>query len=265
MRLIANSIPKSGTHLLMELLAAFGFRNSKFWIGADLVNGRFGLAKKIIRSRMPGDKILIGCDTPTPINRVWLENRLNQTALGSFSGAHCLYSDDLHAMFNNLQFRVTCVVRDPRAIAVSHMHHIMNQRSHLLHNPFKQAKSDIERIHMSIDGFQTGEITLRSLKDRYGNFLGWKDKASIIRYEDLVGPKGGGTAEKQHDTISRLSTDLGLNYDEFTIQTISESLFGTGRTFRNGDIYGWKNELPKDIILKIENQCGVFLHELGYS
>jgi hypothetical protein len=46
MRIVANFIPKSGTHLLDRLLVLLGFRMVEGGIGPRLVSGRFRPARR---------------------------------------------------------------------------------------------------------------------------------------------------------------------------------------------------------------------------
>lgn len=116
MRIFANSIPKSGTHLLLRLLTLLGFEIADFGglrptlvsgegesgvgamlrpllgtrepgrflgVGPHLVEGgRFPAARRLIRARGP-EKVLVGVDSPKEIGAPWLEGRLGRVPDGA--------------------------------------------------------------------------------------------------------------------------------------------------------------------------------------
>jgi len=54
--------------------------------------------------------------------------------------------------------------------------------------------SDHERLLVSIRGGELGGRKLQSLDERYRQFLRWEREggAAVVKFEDLVGTKGGG-------------------------------------------------------------------------
>jgi len=127
--------------------------------------------------------------------------------------------------------------------------------------------SDHERLMVSIRGGELGGRRLRSLAERYGRFLGWEREggAAMVRFEDLVGPAGGGSAEARRLAIGRVATHLGVAVDERTICRIGENLFGAGRTFRRGQIGGWREEFSAEHERVLEKEAGQPLAGLGYD
>src|SRR3712207_739858 len=99
MRLVANSVPKSGTHLLVRLLTMLGFEQVGFGgIRSHLVSGPFAPAKRLLRSREKV-KVSIGAVSPQWIDRGWLKRRLQKVPEGGFVTAHCLYTEELADLF----------------------------------------------------------------------------------------------------------------------------------------------------------------------
>jgi hypothetical protein len=81
MRIVANSIPKSGTNLLGRLLTLLGFeQTSEMGIRSRLVAGPFAPARKLLRARS-AEKVTIGVVSPQRIDRQWLERRLSLPSL----------------------------------------------------------------------------------------------------------------------------------------------------------------------------------------
>jgi hypothetical protein len=62
----------------------------------------------------------------------------------------------------------------------------------------------------------------------------------LTRFENLVGPRGGGDRMLQKIEISKLATFLGLELSSSRIDEICNSCYGKSHTFRTGQIGGYK-------------------------
>jgi hypothetical protein len=267
MRIVANSIPKSGTNLLARLLTLLGFeQTSEMGIRSRLVAGPFSPVRKLLRARSK-EKVTIGVVSPQRIDRRWLERRLSRVRDGYFVTAHCVYSPELASLFAGEQMRAVCILRDPRDVAVSQMHYIKQRKEHFAHEAFLQLPSDHERLLHSIRGGELGGRRLQSLDERYRQFLGWQDddNAMMVKFEDLVGPKGGGSAETQRRTVERVARYVGLEPDERMMRTVEENIFGVSNTFRKGQIGGWREEFSEEHARAAREIAGPLLVKLGYE
>jgi sulfotransferase 6B1 len=163
--------------------------------------------------------------------------------------------------------RVVCILRDPRDVAVSQMHHIKQRNEHFAHEAFLKLPSDHERLLHSIRGGELGGRRLQSLDERYRQFLGWQDadNAMMVKFEDLVGPRGGGSAEAQRRTVEQVARHVGLEPDERLMRTVEENIFGESKTFRKGQIGGWREEFSEEHARAAREIAGPLLVELGYE
>ena len=300
MRIVANSIPKSGTHLLDRLLLLLGFglvdlgglrphvakSDDRFLmvngrlrrlmglrkpedvmgIGPHLVEGgRFPPARKLIRGR--GEKVTVGVVSPQQISRRWLTRRLSKVPDGGFVTAHCVYTPELADLFHEGGMRVVCILRDPRGVAVSQMHYLKQLKNHFAHEEYMALPSDHERLLVSIRGGELGGRELQPLDQRYRQFLRWGQEggAVMVKFEDLVGTKGGGSDEAQRVAVERVARHLGVAADEGVLRRVEEELFGVGRTFRKGQIGGWREEFSEEHEGAVKEVLGTLLVELGYD
>ena len=72
----------------------------------------------------------------------------------------------------------------------------------------------------------------------------------IARFENLVGPKGGGTKENQLKELRNLSHFLEHPCEDEKIETVADLLWGSSPTFRIGKIGEWKKLMtPNQILL----------------
>jgi len=300
MRIVANTIPKSGTHLLDRLLVLLGFGlvdlggarphlvkssyrfplvnqrlksilglrkpEDVMGIGPHLVEGgRFPPARRFLRGW--GEKVTVGVVSPELISRRWLARRLSKVPDGAFVNAHCIYTPELADLFRQQGMRTVCILRDPRDVAVSQMHYIKQLENHFAHEGYMALPSDRERLLVSIRGGELGGRELQSLEQRYRQFSRWERDggAAVVKFEDLVGTKGGGSAEAQRLAVERVARHLGVAVDEVTLRRVEDGLFGVGRTFRTGQIGGWREEFSAEHKRAVKGLMGTLLVELGYE
>jgi len=101
------------------------------------------------------------------------------------------------------------------------------------------------------------ETLKQQLLNRYsainllGNFyLEMKRIASLgleIKFEDLLGEKGGGSLSIQKLTILNIANYLNITLNNQQLNYICENLWGISGTFRKGIIGDWKNYFTDDI------------------
>ena len=299
MRVVANSIPKSGTHLLDRLLMLFGFElvdiggvgpsltegnrfslarrrlgaslgvckpENVMGIGSHLVSGPYAPIKRLLRGRST-QKVTVGVVSPERVDRRWLARRLGRVSDGQFVTAHCVHTPELAGLFREGGMRTVCILRDPRDVAVSQLHYIKRLKKHPIHKGFMALPTDGERLMFSIRGGKLGGRELLSLDERYRRFSGWasEEEAVVVRFEDLVGPEGGGSAGAQRLAAGRVAEHLGVRAGEATLERVGEGIFGAGQTFRKGMIGGWKEEFGAEHERAAEEVVGPLLAELGYG
>lgn len=301
MRVLANSIPKSGTHLLLRLLTQLDFdlvdfggirprvvsqnteetavgkalrtvlktrEPGKFLgIGSYLVEGnRLRPGRHLIRGRGP-DTVTVGVELPREINRGWLRRQLKRVPDGAVVSAHCVYSPQFDELLAEQKMRVVCILRDPRDMAISHMHYVKQRPRHPVYEAYMALPNDHERLMVSIRGGRLGDRTLQPLDERYRRFLGWEREggAALVKFEELVGPRGGGSEEDQKEAVERVVGHLDLAVDEQKLRSVRENLFGSGRTFRKGQAGGWREELSEEHREAVKQVAGGLLVELGYE
>lgn len=266
MRVMVNSIPKSGTNLLLRLLTLLGFEKYDWWVGAPLITGSYPLARRILRG-YGRQRVTVGIDTPKKVNRQWLKHRIGRIPGGTAFVAHCPYEAEMDDLLRSESIRTVCILRDPRDVVVSHLHYLKGNPRHHLHKEYLKLPNDHERLIVSIRGGKLGRHSLLSLEERYRRILDWEKygSAMLIRFEDLVGPKGGGSPDAQRQAVEKLAVHLDLATDETATSFACENLFGSSSTFRKGQIGGWKSELSDQHRDTVKDVAGKLLIELGYE
>lgn len=87
----------------------------------------------------------------------------------------------------------------------------------------------------------------------------------VCRFEDLVGPEGGGDRERQEQAIHDIAAHLGIKVSNWKISKIADELFGKSPTFRKGQIGKWREYFSEENIALCKKIFGQMLIDLGYE
>lgn len=106
-----------------------------------------------------------------------------------------------------------------------------------------------------------------SVKEFCNRALEWmKDPHVLVcRFEDLVGPKGGGDKAVQEKAIKDLANHLGYDLDQLDIESVANNLFGDTETFNKGQIGRWKEVYSEKHKAQFNEVLGEELIKLGYE
>src|SRR4030067_589497 len=266
-RIYLNSFPKGGTLLTTKLLSLLNFRPT-FIINSNWFIGRDGIIYRLTRgARKYNDYVMIGIDLPIPLRASWLEHKLSVIPAGYLVSGHIGYSDHIAHIFHSNGFKFIQVIRDPRDIAVSHAHYWSETPSHFGYKHYQRIAGWDERLSFSISGGPIeGLGYLESIRTRARSVEGWMCRKDVltIRFEDLVGAKGGGSADRQINTITKMCEFLNIEVKQDQIKNIQETLFGGTPTFRKGQVGGWINEFSDENLRLFDEVTGTLLYDWGY-
>lgn len=247
-RVFLNSIPKAGAHLAEKALAELGCPRGQGPLGSSTVFGRQQLVKSLTRRPLlTADVVLVGIEVVAPVRASWLRRRLAGLAPGHYLRGHVQHSGAFAALLEEQELGVLHVVRDPRDVAVSHAHYMMARPRHPFHRFYRDLGDWSSRLAFSITGgWVPGGGYLVSLAERYRLMEPWlrHPGALTVRFEDLVGERGGGSEATQADALARLARLAGAG--EADLGAVAERLFGGSSTFRKGRIGGWRESFAPE-------------------
>ncbi len=242
---ILNSIPKSGTHLLKQLL--LGIPEMKHHPD----KGMFGH---------------IHYQTPLQLSR------MKDLSKHEFVNGHLFYSKDWETFFNKLNMKQIFVYRDPRDVIVSYAYFIPTLKIHPLYDTFHQKGfTHRDRIKFLIEGGQPtdprGAYQL-NVYEWYKSFSDWIGKKHVhsVRFEDLTSSKTR-RVQEVHKIVRFL-------WGEEPVPSTGQKMVGkminninpqTSPTFRKGKIGGWKNELDDELRTLFKDIAGQLLIDLNYE
>jgi hypothetical protein len=248
-RLLLVSVPKSGTHLASRLVEGLGFR--LVW---RLYNEVAALEAERPHGTAP-DSI--------PYGRCLVVHRMSADRM----------SPRFHRDWSSGSIKVLFNVRDPRDILLSALDHLLLKRDVALPLPGQDRLADIvQRIegrHGQID-FLMAEVSpsmvgplhpMTVLRDM--RYLAAHARCMSIRFEDLVGARGGGDAERQVGAVEAVLDWSGIEGDP---RQLADRLYDPGaRMFNQGRIGRWREEMSDAQVRRFERQYGDVLAAHGYG
>jgi sulfotransferase family protein len=157
------------------------------------------------------------------------------------------------------------LVRDPHAIVVSQVHYVSRTKGHRHHDFFVSQNSAKERLRIAIAGdSQQGVV---SIGERLDAFAGWLDDGClVVRFEDLIGPEGGGDRRRQIHTLRSIYGFLGLTTSEPFVDSVCVRLFSSASpTFRQGSVERWREAFDADLERLMRDVAGEAMARYGYG
>lgn len=272
MKLLINSLPKSGTNMVQKCLELASVPYSVKSVAASSVFGRYQLAKRIMRSPRFGEvPVPIGLEVPVTVSPRWVKSYL-ASANGYVSG-HAAYSVHYDSLLQEKGYKVIQVVRHPCAVLSSWANYIAEPGYYWrLAHQYLAGKPFEERVKFILYGGNVGgddSLYYRGFKEVLSQVQGWLDAVGVltVRYEDIVGEMGGGDTEKQHQIIMDILQHIGVDAGSSLVQTISTKLYGGTHTFRKGSIGGWRNLIDSSLEDEIMTELAdlPFMKRLNYS
>lgn len=285
-KILVNSMPKSGTNLLsrvVELLGYYKFSSNrgiaqkilvKLGIGLplNLSYGSIDICCKRSRLFWPvffGCKIPIDVTSPIYVPKKIVARWLKAIPYGHFFECHVPYSKDFAQLIKQFDFKHLLIIRDPRDVLVSFIHYVLKQDGHYLRTDFLNLDKN-DRVILSIKGGYAPlcKVNVMGILEAFRLIMKWKQSSNVlmVRFEDLIGIKGGGTIDAQYNCIKEICKYLQIDADDRFITQICENAFNTkSHTFRKGQIGAWRNELTHEQLKVFQENVGTLLNDLGYD
>ncbi len=239
-KLLSNSIPKSGTHLLERLLYLLP-----------------GISRQLNRTLVEH-----------PGTSFDLAKQCSRLKKGQFIVSHLFYREEYLRILDEFGIKVIFMARDPRDIVISDAHYItyINKR-HGLHERFiNRLKSDKERLHFCIKGCpERPEWSIASLLEKFYPWLK-NEKVLTVRFKDLVGVKGGGSDKMQEKTVDEILNFIGVEISrEKKCELMGKIFFPRSKTFRKGRIRQWQKAFDDEDKKLFKEVAGEWLIKYGYE
>lgn len=274
-KVLVNSVTRNGVHLVGSVLDIIGMRTSTHgYIKRKKVqlNSRTSQLPTNYFVNWSNKKIPISIGSPRMVRLKLVEKICSKVKDNEYMLSHIPYSTSMEKLLTDLEWRNIIIIRDPRDQCASMLHKLKikknNPASYYL---YEILKTDTDRIKAIIDGYDGIDNTrgMLSLDAMYKSVLDWKGKGNFIfiKFEELIGPKGGGNSERQISTIIKILKHLNYEYydNDEIVEWIGHHCFGTTDSFWKGQIGNWKNIFDKEVTEIFDNNISHLLDQLGYD
>jgi sulfotransferase 6B1 len=245
--LLGISFPKSGTHLLDQILlgfskvAPFSKRLHSFYAEYDGDTGRKRSARETF---------------------AWL-NSLRSLDVTS---AHLFATPDAVARVCTTAFVPYFIFRDPRDVVVSHVFYVTDMEPNHVHHEYYQSLPDFNaRLRVSIMGRPEIDIEFPDIAGRFAPYLGWLDQPAVLKlhFEELVNERARALDRILDHFLARVS----LGTPRLEILNGLEASINPSRspTFRSGKTGEWKKYFTSEHKRIFKQVAGDLLIQLGYE
>lgn len=243
---LINSVPKSGTHLLTQVVEALpGVQNlGEFFVSTPSLTMREIRAEKMVR-------------------------RLMRLTPGETAKGHLFWHSEYSAALRKSGTVSYFIYRDPRDIVVSEAVYLADMnRYHRLHRVYRKL-SEPERLMLAIKGspdLLAQGVFYPDIATRMGRYLAWREDGRVlaVRFEDLRGEKQAATVQSIVEHYARKSV-LEQPLEHVVHTAISSIDPSRSHTFRAGTRGGWRSAFSDDHKDAFKEVAGQLLIDLGYE
>jgi len=247
--LFANSFPKSGTHLLTQILDGFT---------------KFGPA---VNSGLPA---IVNFDGPTgkPKPSDLILDEVNRLQGGDIAYGHLHATPAVITGLTLKRAAVFFLYRDPRDVVVSHVHYVTEiENDHVHHHYYSQKLKEFdERLEVSIIGRPNLDIPFPNIRERFNPYLDWLQVPEVcpLRFEDLIEQRRA-SLEKILEHVVSCGFPLKNTRDESL--RILEAAINPEKspTFRSGTTGKWREVFTEEHKAIFKEIAGGLLIQLGFE
>jgi sulfotransferase 6B1 len=245
--LLGISFPKSGTHLLDQILlgfskvAPFSTRLHSFFAGYEGESGRKRSLEETLR----------WVDSLRPLD---------------ITSAHLFAWDEVLDRVCAPEFIPYFIYRDPRDVAVSHVFYVTDMEARHVHHDTYASLPDFDtRLNVSILGRPDADVEFPDIAGRFAPYLGWLDHPEVltIHYEDLINDRAATLTRIMDRFLTRVPLHTSR---QLILESLEASINPTkSPTFRSGKTGEWKQHFTSEHKKIFKDVAGDLLVKLGYE
>jgi Sulfotransferase domain len=245
--IFGNAKPKSGSHLLLQVLEGFTRILPLAYVEAEPIrsitrDGRRRSTAEILADlkRVPPGAIGWGYIEPTPENTEFLcrPKRVNYF-----------------------------IYRDPRDLLVSQVYFATDMyEDHGMHAYYRSLPDFGSRLKVAITGIDQDGLKMVSVRQRYEAVLRWLEIKDVLclRYEDFLNQQDA-TLTAMLEAVEGTGYEIPTSRTE-AVRILQESIRPQkSRTFRSGKAGGWREHFTSEHKRLLLDVAGDLLIRLGYE
>ena len=245
--LLGISFPKSGTHLLDQIL--LGFSNVAPY--AKRLHSFYAEYESESGAKRAPEQAIAWLDSFSP---------------GDVASAHLFARPEAVARVCSAKFIPYFIFRDPRDIVVSHVFYITDMESRHVHHAYYQSLPDFNaRLFVSILGRPNAEVEFPNIAERFAPYVDWLNHPEVlaIHFEDLINDRTATLTRIMNHLLTRVPIQTP---PESILDSLESSINPTkSPTFRSGKTGEWKKYFTDDHKRIFKETAGALLIRLGYE
>lgn len=287
MKILINSLPKSGTHLLAKYVDLLGKKSrrdiilsySTLWFGINPLRNIYRLVVRhcFFMRKKRGVNVDIYSNKEKAMLS-FIKKEISKASDGDYVLSHLPYSKKLADLFFKEDYKVIHIVRNPRDVALSFVNYSI-KNDFWYADVLKKYKTTQEQIIAFLKGikkrffiakgfyaFQFNAVA--NLRQGVENCSGWlqDERVCFVRFEDLIGPKGGGDSAIQDKTIIKILDYLEIEASEDVVKNIKDNIFDRkSNTFSKGQIDSWKEVFDESVEKVYKKEIAEKAKMFGYN
>jgi hypothetical protein len=245
--LLGISFPKSGTHLLDQILlgfskvAPYSKRIHSFYAEYEGESGR----------KRSSEQALAWLDSLRPCD---------------IASAHLFARPEAVERVCSPKFIPYFIFRDPRDVVVSHVFYVTDMEARHVHHNYYQSLPDFHaRLSASILGRPDLEIEFPDIAGRFAPYVGWLDHNEVlsVHFEDLINDRASALTRIMDHFLARVA----VRAPRLLILDSLEASINPQRspTFRSGKTGEWKKYFSEEHKKIFKDVAGDLLVKLGYE
>jgi len=240
-----NAMPKSGSHLLTQIL------------GGLTVLGPFV---------DPGFPPVNRSEANKPLSNQAIQTGLQAMRPGDIRYGYLNAREPYISLLTSPDWGTFFIYRDPRDMLVSHVFYATNMyRGHGMHRYYMEVLTSMEeRLNAAIEG--VADPALSSVRQRYDGYIAWLDRPEVfsLRFEDLILDRDAALGRMLDHLAGRgfRPTLDRLHAIEILKDGIAPHKSGT---FRKGQPGNWREHFTDDNKIRFKEVAGDLLIRLGYE
>jgi hypothetical protein len=245
--IFGNSKPKSGSHLLLQILNGFTQIMPYRYVDADPIR-----TIKYEGGRRSADEIL---------------SDLRRVPSGAVGWGY------LEATKENVSFLTEAgrvnyfIYRDPRDMLVSQVFFATDMHEeHGMHKYYNSLPDFGARLKVAITGIDQDGLKMVSVKQRYEGVFQWLGQKNVmcIRFEDLINNRDI-TLNTMLDEVEKTGYKIPTSREKSLSVLVDAIQPGKSHTFRSGKTGGWQQHFTEDHKKLFKDVAGDLLIGLGYE
>ncbi len=243
---LGNAMPKSGSHLLIQVLEGLTEIGPFVNPGFPPVN-RYEDNRKLPAARVLAE---IRAMRPGDIRYGYLHAEEPWISAVTGPGRAALF-----------------VYRDPRDWVISQIFYATDMHAgHMLHAYYRSLPDMEARINAAIEGVDAAGVRAPSVLERYSHYLGWLEVPGVLclKFEELIGNRELGIG-KILDYLAAFGFHPALDR-QAAIEVLARGIAPRkSGTFRKGKPGEWREHFTRANLARFEAVAGELVRRLGYE